>query len=121
MKTYRVVFERDESGHWIATVPGVKGCHSYGRSISEARARVREALGLFVRGAARARLEDDVRLSAEMRRHVRRFRAARERAERERVQAAEAVRALAGDLSRRDTAELLGISHQRVDQLAREA
>jgi len=120
VKSYRVVYERDESGHWIATVSGVPGCHSYGRSISEARARVREALGLFVRRADRARLEDDVRLPAEMRRHVRRFLAARERTEREKTRAAAAVRALAGELSRRDAAELLGISHQRVDQIARE-
>jgi predicted RNase H-like HicB family nuclease len=119
MKSYRVVYERDESGHWIATVRGVAGCHSYGRSISEARARVREALGLFVRG--RVRLEEDVRLPAEMRRHVRRFRAARERAERERAHAVAAVQALTRELSRRDAAELLGVSHQRVDQLAREA
>jgi predicted RNase H-like HicB family nuclease len=121
MKSYRVVYERDESGHWIATVPSVKGCHSYGRSIGEARARVREALGLFVRDASRARLEDDVRLPANMRQQVRRFRASRQRAEREKARAQAAVRALAGELSRRDTAELLGISHQRIDQLARRA
>ncbi len=48
MKSYRVVYELDESGQWIATVPRVKGCHTYGRSLSEARARIREALGLFV-------------------------------------------------------------------------
>jgi predicted RNase H-like HicB family nuclease len=45
VKTYRVLYELDESGHWIATVPRVKGCHSYGRSLSEARSRIREALG----------------------------------------------------------------------------
>lgn len=52
MKKYRVVFQLDESGAWIATVPAVRGCHSYGRSLNEARERVREALALFVPDAA---------------------------------------------------------------------
>jgi len=117
MKRYRVVYGLDESGHWIATVPRVKGCHTYGRSLSEARARIREALGLFVDDAARAELTDEIRLPAEMRRLVVSFRAARERAESERKQAEVAARQLAERLSRRDAAELLNISHQRVQQL----
>jgi len=121
VKSYRVVYELDESGHWIVTVPRVKGCHTYGRSLSEARARVREALGLFVDDAARARLADEIRLPADMRRLVVSFRAARERAERERKQADAAARRLAKRLSRRDAAELLDISHQRVQQLAEHA
>ena len=68
MKSYRVVYELDESGRWIATVRSIKGCHTYGRSIRQARDRIREALALLVRGAARARLVDDVRLPAEVRR-----------------------------------------------------
>jgi len=121
VKSYRVVYELDESGHWIATVPSVKGCHTYGRSLSEARARVREALGLFVDDATRAQLKDEIRLPAEMRRLVVSFQAARERAQRERKQADDAARRLAERLSRRDAAELLNISHQRVQQLAEHA
>jgi len=118
MKTYRVVYELDESGHWIASVPRVRGCHTYGRSLSEARARIREALGLFVPDAARARLTDDIHLPADMRRLVVRFQAARTRAERERERADAAARRLAARLSRRDAAALLDISHQRVHQIA---
>jgi predicted RNase H-like HicB family nuclease len=121
MKRYRVVYELDESGHWIATVPQVKGCHTYGRSLAEARSRIREALGLFVSGAGQARLVDDVHLPADMRRLVVRYRAARSRAERERKEADAAARGLASRLSRRDAAELLDISHQRVQQLAQHA
>lgn len=121
VKSYRVVYELDESGRWIATVPRVKGCHTYGRSLSEARARIREALGLFVDDAARAQLADEIRLPADMRRLVVSFRAARERAERERKQADSVARRLAERLSRRDAAELLNISHQRVQQLAAHA
>ncbi len=127
MKSYRVVYELDESGAWIATVPAVKGCHTYGRSINEARERTREALGLFVRGAAAARLVDDVRLPASLRRLLEAQREARKRAEREQVRAraalSRAVRSLVETqgLSVRDASELLGLSHQRVQQIREEA
>lgn len=61
MNRYKVVFERDESGAWIARIPAVRGCHTYGRTLGEARRRIREALRLFVRDARRARLIDEVR------------------------------------------------------------
>jgi predicted RNase H-like HicB family nuclease len=118
VKSYRVVYELDESGHWIARMPGVKGCHTYGRSLSEARSRIREALSLFVDDAKRAELVEDIRLPAAMRRLVAAYQGARDRAERERKQAESAARRLAGRLSRRDAAELLSLSHQRVQQLA---
>jgi len=122
VKTYVVVYERDESGHWTATVPSVKGCHSYGRSINEARVRVREALGLFVQGAKRAQLVDDVRLPAAARSLLTKLRATRARAERQQAQAMRATRDVARRLSEvglsvRDTGELVGVSHQRVQQL----
>jgi predicted RNase H-like HicB family nuclease len=118
VKTYRVLYELDESGHWIATVPAVRGCHSYGRSLSEARSRIREALSLFVARAATAKLVDDVRLPAAMRRLVLQYRNARAHAEADRKRAEAAARRLATRLSRRDAADLLEISHQRVQQLA---
>ena len=58
---------------------------------------------------------------ADMRRLVRSFRTARGRAERERKLAEAAARQLAKRLSRRDPAELLHISYQRVQQLAANA
>lgn len=123
VKSYRVVYELDESGHWIATVPSVRGCHSYGRSINEARERIREALGLFVKDVARARLVDDVRLPAAVRALLVQQEEARARAEHEQRRAslavARAVKRLTGDLglSVRDAGELLKLSHQRVQQL----
>ncbi len=48
VKSYRVSYERNESGWWVASVRGVRGCHTQGRTVDEARRRIREALVLFV-------------------------------------------------------------------------
>src|SRR5439155_16198458 len=60
MKTYRVAYERDESGWWAASVRGVRGCHTQGRTVDEARRRIVEALELFVDNARTATIVDDV-------------------------------------------------------------
>lgn len=41
-------FERDEDGWWVATVADVPGCRAQGKTVEEARERLREALALFV-------------------------------------------------------------------------
>ena len=126
MKTYKVRLERDETGHWIASVPAVPGCHSYGRNLDEAKRRIRQALALFVTDARRATLEDDIRLDPQMARLRRAVLTARHRAERQSALAAEATRkaarVLTGDLRLgvRDAGRLLGVSHQRIHQLLEE-
>ena len=126
MKTYKVRLERDETGHWIATVPSVPGCHSYGRSLDEARRRTRQALALFVKDAGRATLEDDIRLTPQVARLRRDVLAARHLAERHSARAAAATREAARVLTRdlrigvRDAGRLLGVSHQRIHQLLEE-
>lgn len=126
MKTYKVRLERDETGHWIASVPSLPGCHSYGRNLDEARRRIRQALALFVTDARGASLEDDIRLTPQMARLRRDALAARRRAERQSALAAEATRkaarVLTGDLRLgvRDAGHLLGVSHQRIHQLLEE-
>lgn len=122
MKTYEVVIERNSSGAWLARVPGVPGCHTYGRTLHAARRRIREALGLWVDDADRADLEFDVRLSAAARKVVAPFRSARQRVEEARREAQEALGGAARTLVRsgfslRDTGEVLGLSHQRVAQV----
>lgn len=122
---YRVVFERDESGAWIARVPSVPGCHTYGRTLSQARRRIREALSLWVEDADSADLVEDIRLSARVRNAITRSRAARRQAVRERERARavmkEAAETLVDEvgLGLRDAGELLEISHQRVQQLVK--
>jgi predicted RNase H-like HicB family nuclease len=123
--TYEVRFERDpESQWWVAHVPAVQGVHTQGRTLEEARRRVREALSLFVDDADTATLVDDIRMPSTYKRAVENFTAARDEAEK--VQAVASARArhavqLLADgtlrLSRRDAAEVLGMSHQRVQQL----
>ena len=127
MKSYRVAYERDESGWWVASVRGVRGCHTQGRTVDEARRRIVEALDLFVDNARTAAIVDDVKLPTGAARAVRAYAALRKRAEQEDRRAAlaarRAVRTLRGGrlkMSARDAARLLGLSHQRVHQLTQE-
>ena len=48
MNIYNVTYLRDESKWWVASIREVPGCHSQGRTVDQARRRVREALELFV-------------------------------------------------------------------------
>jgi len=126
---YRAVFERDESGAWTARVPSVRGCHTHGRTLDQARRRLREALALWVDEPDKAELVEDVRLPANVKAAVRASRAdgggAGGRAEAQRAEASasttRAARALVDEVGVgfRDAAELLGVSHQRVQQLVR--
>src|SRR5436309_4970931 len=81
MNRYKVIYERDESGAWIAHTPSVPGAHSYGRTIEQARERIREALGLWVARPESAELVDEIRLPARLRISVRKARVARKRAD----------------------------------------
>jgi predicted RNase H-like HicB family nuclease len=72
-----VVLECDESGAWIARVPRVRGCHAYGRTLEQARGRIREALELWIEDVDAAELVEDVRVPAAARDAIRRTRRAR--------------------------------------------
>lgn len=41
---YTVVFEQDEEGNFLVSVPALKGCHTYGKTFEEAEANAREAI-----------------------------------------------------------------------------
>ena len=121
--SYRVVIERDESGAWLAHVAGIRGCHTYGRTLEQVRRRIREALGLWVDDADNAELVEELRLPHSARQAIRRSAAARVQAERGRENAQQATGAAAQllvqrlGLGVRDAGELLGLSYQRVQQL----
>lgn len=120
---FEVIYERDESGWWVASVKGIPGCHTQGRSIPQARTRIREALSLFVDDAETAELIDKPKLPKEMRKVVDHLKAARRKADDEQARAQEATREAAVTLTKkmglsmRDAATLLGLSHQRIQQL----
>ena len=121
-KTYVAVYERDpEDDAWNVHIQGLDGCQTYGRSLRQAQARIREALALWLDRDPQQLLIRD-QLPADLSAVADSVTRARRDAERAGTKAQEetarAVKRLTDlGLSRRDAAELLGLSHQRVQQL----
>lgn len=114
------IFERDSARAWIVSVPSIPGCHTFGWSISQAKKRLEEVLRLW--GADPRQVKTELRIGPNAQHAVAAAQRAREdaddAAEQARRTLAEAVIELEGfGYSRRDTATLLGISHQRVQQI----
>lgn len=122
-RTYTAVYQRDpQDDVWLVSVRGYSGCQTYGKSLRQAQRRIREALALWLNVDETALLirhsfpTELATLTADV--HRAREAAAKAGAKAQ-AQTAGAVKALAElGLSRRDAAELLGLSHQRVQQLA---
>ena len=121
-KNYVAVFERDTKDNvWLARIKGLENCHAYGRTSRQADARIREALAAWLDWAPEElvitpELPRDVALLAS------KVSQARHDAERAGSKAQEATadaarRLVEMGVSRRDAADLLGISHQRIQQL----
>jgi predicted RNase H-like HicB family nuclease len=45
-RTLTVVIERDEDGYYVATVPGLRGCHTQANNLDTLMTRAREAIEL---------------------------------------------------------------------------
>ena len=126
-RTFKVVFEQEGSG-WRASIPEVRGCDAWGRSLSEARRKVRKALAAsnLKNAASVARkvdLVDVVRLPASAKKELARYSEARTRAQAEVQVLRRATRSVVSTLtskfgiSLRDASSLLGLSRERVRQL----
>ena len=121
-KTYTAIYEHDaDEDVWNVRIKGLTGCQTYGRSLRQAQSRIREALALWLDVAlaevgVRDQFPDALTAVAD---EVSRARTAAERAGvKAQQQTLDAVKTLTElGLSRRDAAELLGLSHQRVQQL----
>ena len=121
-KTYTAGYERDVTDDaWNVRIKGIPGCQSYGRSIRQAQQRIREALAIWLdRELALPVIRDQFPAAlSSVADEVVRARSAAVRADaKAHQQTVDAVRTLTDQgLGRRDAAELLGLSHQRVQQL----
>ena len=137
--TYVAEVERDESGNWLASVPALRCVHTHARTLASLRRYLQDAIALWLEvglldaGEPDPHVDRDsitvelrVKLPARVRRITDTARRRRERARGAEAEAAAATRDAAralveSGLSRRDAAEVLGLSHQRVDQLLRTA
>jgi predicted RNase H-like HicB family nuclease len=129
--TYHATCELDQSGVWLAEVEEIPEVHTYGRTLGKARQYLTDALALWLNESVetlKERIEyRPAALDPALLNKVHEALAAREIAEGAVSTASDlmtaAAQALTADakLSMRDAAELLGISHQRVQQLTVES
>jgi predicted RNase H-like HicB family nuclease len=123
--TYTAVYELDTNKWWFVHIDEIPGCHSRGGNIAAARRNILEAASALLEvDESELVIEDDVQLPEPLRKAV--AVARQRRAEAEQVRGAaqeatdEALRTLNGSglgLSTRDMGDLLGVSHQRVNQV----
>jgi predicted RNase H-like HicB family nuclease len=121
-KNVKVTVRRDpeDRSAWLVNVAGTPGAHTFGRSLAEAKRHGTEVVALwFELEPDQFEIDWDVRLG-DLAIPVKQARAAMAHADADRLRRDDAVRALTqAGMSYRDIAELLGLSHQRVAQIAR--
>jgi predicted RNase H-like HicB family nuclease len=125
MTIYRVT-ARHAGDWWALEVPDLPGVFSQAKRLDKAQTAAREAIAAMldvepetVRVEIEPQVPEGARAAVHDLEEARRARA--EAAEREQQAAARAAAALTKELSQRDAGQLLGLSFQRVSQLAKAA
>lgn len=118
----KVTIRRDPGDRtaWLVNVVGEPGAPTFGRSLAEAKRHAVEVVALwFDLEPEDVAIDFDIKLG-DLAAPVKRARDAMAHAEADRLRRDDAVRSLtSAGVSYRDVAELLGLSHQRIAQIAR--
>lgn len=122
MAEHRVVYRRSAVGDWVASVPGRRRLRGQGRSLRQARQRLRAALARMVEDPFEVDFVEDVRLPPPARALLVAHWKARRRLERETelsdLASAKALSALlALELDVKDVGDLLGLSPLKLARL----
>ena len=121
-RRYKVCLARDEGGWWVATVAGLPGVATQGRTLVQARERIEEALSAATGLDGPVETDEQVVLAPDLGERLREAQTARATAERLHREAQDAARSAVFEFARRgvstrDAGYLLNMSHQRVHQL----
>ncbi len=54
---FKVIIEQDENGWYVASVPELEGCYTQGKTIDQARQRIKEVIQLVLESDKQAALE----------------------------------------------------------------
>ncbi len=109
-----MVYGRTAGGEWVARVRGMRGAHARGRTLRQARQRLRAVLAKLVADPYAIDFAEDVKLSPPARRLLVKHWAARRRLDTQRRTSAEATREalealLAQRINLKDASDLLGV------------
>lgn len=130
---FTAVFTPDDNGAWNVSIPEVDGCFTWGRSLSEAKKNIREALEASLDDANRkaiaskAIIVSDIRLPSKISEYVEQARSLKKayEAASAKKHAAEVLSAATltrqSLLSLRDVGEILGYSPEGVRKLLKDA